>query len=71
MIFICYTLIIKRVAIYPKNIAREKSEVLILAYAIKIRKWLDIHRQKTADKIMQGNKVYHYGNQIKTYIKVC
>jgi hypothetical protein len=48
---------------------REPSEALILAYAVKIRQWLDIHKQKTAEAIMQGAEVYHYGNQIKTYCR--
>jgi len=49
---------------------REPTEALILEYAIKIRRWLDKHKQATADKIMTGVEVYHYGNQIKTYTRV-
>ncbi len=33
--------------------------------AIYIRQWLDKHRQNTAKKIMQGGKIYQYGNIIK------
>ena len=47
-----------------KKEGKEISEVLILAYAIKIRKWLDIHRLKTARKILAGGKVYQYGNRL-------
>ena len=41
----------------------------LLNRAVVIRKWLDKHRQVTADKIMQGAEVYHYKNQIKTYAR--
>ena len=55
------------------QIKRENKELtkeLLLEYAIKIRKWIDIHREKTAIKIMQGEQVYIYGNKIKTYANV-
>jgi len=39
----------------------------VIDYAIKIRKFMDIHRL-TDDKIGQENiKFYHYGNKIKIY----
>ena len=43
---------------------KEPTEALILAYAIKIRRWLDKHRVGTARRILEGGKVYHYGNRI-------
>jgi len=39
----------------------------LLNRAISIRKWLDRHSHSIADKILAGDKVYHYGNKIKTY----
>jgi hypothetical protein len=49
---------------------RVLKEDLILSYAVRIRKWLDKHSQKTAIKIMQGDNIYCYGNKIKTYAKM-
>jgi hypothetical protein len=43
--------------------AKEATEADILAYAVKIRKWIDNHKA-TATKILKGGKVYHYGNKI-------
>jgi len=31
---------------------------------VKIRKWLDIHRNKTAEKILSGGDIYNYKNRI-------
>jgi len=42
----------------------------LLSRAVTIRKWLDLHRQKTAEAIMQGQEVYQYGNTIKTYARI-
>jgi hypothetical protein len=56
-----------------KQILREgknPSDLLILDYAVKIRQWLDKHNQNIANKIMQGQKVYYYGNTIKTYKRI-
>ena len=39
---------------------------LLVDRMIKIRKWFDKHG-KHADAIMQGEQIYKYGNQIKTY----
>ena len=41
----------------------------LLTRAVKIRKWIDKHRLETAEKILQGDRVYQYGNTIKTYAK--
>ena len=40
------------------------SDKLILEYAIKIRKWIDKHRQTAVNKILAGGKVYQYKNRI-------
>jgi hypothetical protein len=48
---------------------KEPNRTLIVDYAIKIRRWLDKHGQATARKILQGNTVYYYQNQIKTYAR--
>ena len=45
-----------------QNEGRELSKALVLAYAVKIRRWLDKHRG-TGEKILAGNKVYQYGNK--------
>ena len=42
------------------------NKVCLLDRAISIRKWLDKHKNQ-ADRILAGDKVYHYGNKIKTY----
>jgi hypothetical protein len=47
-----------------KKEGKDLTEALILAYAVKIRKWLDIHREKTAIKILAGGKVYQYGSRL-------
>jgi hypothetical protein len=39
----------------------------LLDRAVAIRRWLDKHGTKTAIQIMQGAKIYRYGNKIKTY----
>jgi len=39
----------------------------IVNTAGKIRKWLDKHGENTANKILQGGKVYRYGNKIKVF----
>lgn len=39
------------------------SEAGVLAYAIKIRKWLDRHR-KIGKAILSGREFYQYGNRI-------
>jgi hypothetical protein len=46
------------------NEGKKPSELQILKYAIKIRKWLDLHREKTSNKILQGGKLYQYGNRL-------
>lgn len=40
------------------------SDLELLDWAIAIRHWLDIHRQKTARKILEGGKIYKYGNRV-------
>ncbi len=40
------------------------TELDLLDRAVKIRKWLDKHREITANKILAGGKVYHYGNRV-------
>jgi hypothetical protein len=42
---------------------KEISEAGILAYAVKIRKWLDRHR-KTGEAILSGREFYQYGNRV-------
>jgi hypothetical protein len=49
-----------------KREGKEPTEALIIDYACKIRKWFDKHGKK-AEAILQGQKVYQYGNVIKTY----
>jgi hypothetical protein len=41
---------------------QEPTEALILAYAVKIRKFYDRHKG-VADKILAGRNVYQYGNR--------
>jgi hypothetical protein len=46
-----------------------KEDMLtLLDRAVAIRKWIDKHGTKTAIKIMQGAKIYRYGNKIQTYV---
>ena len=42
----------------------------LLDRAIKIRKWIDKHNYKVAERILKGDKVYQYKNKIKTYCRV-
>jgi len=49
--------------------SKEPSEILVLDYAIIIRKWLDKHSQVVADRILAGDKVYNYSGKIKTYCR--
>jgi len=44
-----------------------KNMLALLDRAIEIRRWMDKHTTKTAVAIMQGAKIYRYGNKIKTY----
>ena len=44
-----------------------KNLIEVLDKAIVIRRWLDKHSQDIAIKIMQGERIYRYGNKIKTY----
>ena len=41
----------------------------VINKAVKIRRWLNKHGITTARRIMQGEKVYNYNNQIKTYAR--
>jgi hypothetical protein len=43
---------------------KEISEAGILAYAVKIRKWLDRHKGK-GEAILAGADFYQYGTRIK------
>jgi hypothetical protein len=42
---------------------KEISEAGILAYAIKIRKWLDKHKG-IGEAILSGREFYQYGNRV-------
>lgn len=42
---------------------KEPTEAGILAYAVKIRKWLDRHK-KSSEVILAGGKVYQYNKRL-------
>lgn len=50
---------------------REKQDYtdmrLIIDRAIALRRWIDKHGTKAASRIMNGAKVYQYGNITKLY----
>ena len=43
----------------------EISELMVLDYAIKIRKWLDHHKGNSVKRIMAGTPKYQYGNSYR------
>jgi hypothetical protein len=43
---------------------KKVSDKNLVEYMVKIREWLDIHREITAQKILAGGKVNKYGNRI-------
>ena len=48
-----------------KREGKSRDLTSIIDRAIIIRKWLNTHTEKTANRIMAGSKVYQYGNIIK------
>ena len=49
---------------------KKLNEILLLDYAIKIRKFFDKHSQEIAERILKGDEVYQYKGKIKTYCRV-
>jgi hypothetical protein len=55
-----------------KQLQREGRELFyqdVLDRAVYIRKWLDDHSEAVADRILEGEVVYRYNGNIKTYKK--